>query len=142
MNNYFTGHPVRRGVYFNLNPIDVQFVGADEEILDGVPGGNYVRVPTFLALLGSPLLGAAFVVLFPVLVFGSVIVLMGQALSKKMGETVREQAPLLRMQGAPAASYLQRENEGDEAADADELEVLEDEVLAAREAEDEETEEN
>ncbi|MDF1564037.1 MAG: hypothetical protein P1V51_13395 [Deltaproteobacteria bacterium] len=132
MKNYFSNQPVPRGVYFNLNPIDLQFVSSDDEILEGEPGANYVRIPTFLALLGSPLLGVAFVILFPVLIFASIAVLAAQALSKKAGEAVREQAPLLRMQGAPVASYLQRENEGEEGSDRDELSDLETEVDAAR----------
>ena len=56
------------GVYLSTRPLDVRFVGADGETLEGRPGVGYRRLPTALVVAAGPLFGALFVVAFPVLV--------------------------------------------------------------------------
>ncbi len=133
-----SGNPVSRGVYLSLKPLDISFVGTDGEVLEGPPGASYVRIPTILALLASPALGGLFVVLFPVLVFAAMITLLGKVVVNSLGKTLRQQAPLLRMQGTPAVSYLKRdEEEGETEEVTDDLIELEEEIREAREEEDE-----
>lgn len=74
MRNYHTGEPVAYGVYASLRALDVCFVGADGESLEGRAQANYRRVPTLLMLLLAPLAGAVFVMAFPALVLGLVFV--------------------------------------------------------------------
>ena len=131
-----SGNPVSRGVYLSLKPPDISFVGNDGEVLEGPPGARYARIPTILALLASPALGGLFVVLFPVLVFAAVITLLGKVVAQSLGKTLRQQAPLLRMQGTPAVSYLKRdEEEGETEEVTDDLIELEEEIREAREEE-------
>ena len=138
MKTHKTNDLVSRGVYLALTPPDICFVGSDGEALEGREGVSYTRIPSILALALSPVLGGLFVALFPLLVFGALIVMIGQVASDRVGHAVRQQAPLLRMQGAPVASYLNREGEeGETTEESDELEILDAEVQSAREEEDE-----
>lgn len=61
------GDKVREGVYLGTNRLSMRYVGAPDEPLPGREGTRYVRLPTWLLLLLSPVLGGLFVVAFPLI---------------------------------------------------------------------------
>jgi hypothetical protein len=62
---YQTGESVRWGVYLGLTRPGVAHVGATGEKLRGHEGVRYLRIPTLLVVVLSPLLGLLYVILFP-----------------------------------------------------------------------------
>ncbi|NJK88804.1 MAG: hypothetical protein HC923_04985 [Myxococcales bacterium] len=62
------------GVYVGANRPLVAYVGSDGEHLPGLPGHRYLRIPALVVVLGSPFLGLAYILLFPVLLAFAAIV--------------------------------------------------------------------
>jgi hypothetical protein len=140
MKTWTNGQTVDRGFY--VGPwFDVQYVGADGEALDGKPGAAYVRVPTLLMLAISPVAGGIFVLAFPLIALGALLVAMAQPVvwaARRAGESF---APLLKPRYQPVAAYLGEPSEKDDEAKAeaadDELGDLRDEVATKRTDDDE-----
>ena len=70
------------GVYVSLRALDIQVVDGEGEKLSGRPGATYRRIPMPLLVLLSPVIGGAFVLLFPVLVLMAVAMAAGNALAR------------------------------------------------------------
>lgn len=68
MNSYNSGDRVKYGAYVSKSPLDIRMVESDGDVLDGRSGASYKRISTPLAVAASPLLGGAFVMLFPLAV--------------------------------------------------------------------------
>lgn len=64
---YTSGERVSWGVYVGLNRPCLSYVGASDEPLEGAQATRFARVPTWLVILGSPLIGLLYIVLFPFL---------------------------------------------------------------------------
>jgi hypothetical protein len=73
MAQYRSGKAARYGVYCSLSPLDVRFNAADGDPLSG-SSEHYRRVPTPLVALAGPVLGAAFVLTFPVVIIFALLV--------------------------------------------------------------------
>jgi hypothetical protein len=133
MKTYKTMQAARYGLYTSSNPIDVRFVGAEGEALDGLPGASYRRVPTPLALVAAPLLGGAFVMAFPVLVLVAAFVVVARFAATAVAQTLQEQAFLASPRWQPVMSYLTKgHKKAGQAEVAAELKDLHSEVAKVR----------
>jgi hypothetical protein len=74
MKKYIDGELAPWGVYVSPRALDARVVNADDEPLEGKPGAEYLRVPTILAVVASLMLGALFVMTFPLVIFGAFVV--------------------------------------------------------------------
>lgn len=63
-----TGDVVRWGIYLGLTRPSVAVVETSGAVLEGTPRVPYIRLPTFVVVLGCPLLGLLYVTIFPALV--------------------------------------------------------------------------
>lgn len=106
MKTYKTTQAAPYGLYMSAHPIDVRVVGATGEALEGLPDATYRRIPTPLALSLSPLLGAGFVIAFPVLILAAVATGVLQLLLRPLHEVLTDHAWLASPRWQPAASYL------------------------------------
>jgi len=140
MKTYTNGQTVKRGFY--VGPwFDVQHVGADGEMLQGRPDAGYVRVPTSLMLVLSPVAGGVFVMAFPLLALGALLVAMAQPVlwaARRVGEA---STPLLKVRYQPAMAYLGETRpedapKADAAETTDDLADLRDEVADRKDDED------
>jgi hypothetical protein len=82
METVHSGDKVKAGVYVAVRALDVQHVGAEGETLQGKAGATYRRVPTTLLLLGGPVLGGLFVLLFPAVVAVAILIALAQLAGK------------------------------------------------------------
>lgn len=142
MKTYRTGEPARYGLYIASRPLDMTFVGAEGEALDGVKGATYRRVPSLLALVMAPVLGGAFVTVFPLVVIVTVAGVAGHWVGTRAAEAARRHANLAGVRWEPVASYLHRPEEGEQESTEtgekdEEMAELEAEVRERREAEEE-----
>lgn len=108
--------PAPYGLYISTRPLDVRFVGADGESLDGLPGAAYSRVPTLLAVLLAPVLGGAFVIAFPILVIVAAVVGLLRVTFGGLRKAAGDNAWLASSRWEPSTSYLSK-NEKKEGAD-------------------------
>ena len=138
--HHTAGDPVEYGVYLSLWPFDVQHVGVDGEALQGIGGANYRRVPMWAALLVSPILGGAFVLLFPLFIAAAIVyasgLLLRRGLSTLLGASPATEGPAV---FAPGAAWLGGRNgvrptsaEAGDGEGAEELVDLEREVEERR----------
>lgn len=133
MKRYETGEPAPYGIYLARNKVDIRFVGADGEGLEGRKGGVYSRLPTWLVVLVGPALGGMFVMAFPLLVIASIIGTLGVALVRKLGGN---HAYVARAGWQPAAAYFKKDQAEPGTAEQDPaLEQLEAEVAVRADAE-------
>ena len=136
MKRHESNQPAPYGLYVSTNAMDVRFVGAEGETLEGLPGATYVRVPTLLALLLAPVLGGAFVMAFPVLI----LAVSGVGLAKIAVGGVRKAATdgawFAGPRWEPATSYLAKGEKKGAAEVPPELSDLKAEVDAKRVEED------
>jgi hypothetical protein len=140
MKSYRDQESVPYGLYLSTQPLDVRFVGADGELLQGRPEASYSRLPILAVLVAGPVLGGAFVLAFPIVILVTLTAAFGQLAARWLRGLFHEQVPVVRARWAPAAAYLNDTEAatGDPEAEADEdseLEDLEAEVEAAREHE-------
>jgi len=139
MKTYQTGQSVAYGVYASLRALDVRYVGADGEALDGRAGAQYWRVPTLLMLALAPVAGGLFVIAFPALVLGLAVAAATRPAWSALAGLADRRAHLAVVQWQPTAAYLrppQEEPPAEGAAaqsDAQPLADLEREVSARRE---------
>lgn len=64
---FSAGEVVRWGIYVGVNRLCVSYVSAENVPLEGEAGARFVRVPTWMVVVGSPVIGGLYVVLFPFL---------------------------------------------------------------------------
>jgi len=105
MKKYVSGDKVGYGLYFS--GLHFSFVGADGESLEG-EGKSYVRLPMWLMILVSPILGGIFVMSFPLLVTIIVMVSLGDVLMKKAREALSKHSHWAILRWEPTAAYLSK----------------------------------
>jgi hypothetical protein len=74
------GEEAEWGVYVALNHLAVSHVSATGERLGGEVGTRFLRVPTWLLVVGSPIVGGIYVVFFPVILAVALVAAVGGAL--------------------------------------------------------------
>ena len=74
------GEATEWGVYVAMNHMAVSHVSATGERLGGEVGTRYLRVPTWLLVVGSPIVGGFYVVFFPVILAVALVAAVGGAL--------------------------------------------------------------
>jgi hypothetical protein len=137
------GEQVPWGVYVAMNRLAVRHVSASGEALGGQPGARFVRVPTWLLIAASPVVGGLYVVLFPLILAGVMASFLVHVVAVVVRRAVQSHGHLAHARWEPAASYLRpvaptsaavSEPSSGEAVD-EELRELEAEVAARRERE-------
>lgn len=73
MTTYAHGQNSPYGLYISVRPLDMRFVGAEGERLEGKAGAAYGHVPGPLALLLAPVFGGLFVLTFPFVVLAALL---------------------------------------------------------------------
>ncbi len=136
MKTYKNQQPAQYGLYLSFQPMDVRFVGAEGEALDGMAQAEYRRVPTLLALALAPVLGACFVMAFPLLVIAAVLMAATSAVVQKVRHTANNHAWLAMPHYEPAASYLTKGEKKADAVAPAELSDLQQKVNEKRSQED------
>lgn len=134
-----SGTPVRSGVYVSLWPPDSRFVGMDGDALEGRPGTRYVRVPSFLLLVASPIIGGLFVILFPVMILAALGIALAVLVLRILRPAADSASLLARVGWRPVeASFNGSADAGDPSAEGTqdaELKELAEKVEARREEE-------
>jgi len=115
-----TGEHTEYGVYVSARPPDVSVVADERAPLAGRAGARYVRIPTPLAVLLSPVAGAVFVLAFPLLVIGAIAVALTRGALSAMREYGREHAYVAELRWSPQAAYLKHPGEPDRGEQPDE----------------------
>ncbi|TNF35365.1 MAG: hypothetical protein EP329_06280 [Deltaproteobacteria bacterium] len=134
MKRYENGTEAPYGLYLSASPIDVRFVGAEGEALDGREGARYLHLPAWMVVALGPALGGAFVMAFPLLVIAAVL---GLALTLTFKGLGTKHSYVARANWQPAAAYFDQGATGDDVDplwDA-EMAALEREVMARAEIE-------
>lgn len=106
MKTYQTTKPAPYGVYASLSPLDMRFVGADGESLEGKAQADYFRVPTGLMLVLAPVAGAVFVVAFPALVLGMTVAAVGNYAAKQVSNVANDSVHFTVARWQPTAAFL------------------------------------
>jgi hypothetical protein len=139
MKRYETGSEAPYGLYISGRPLDIRFVGADGESLEGQPGAKYGRLPMWTVVALGPAMGGFFVVAFPLLVIGALLVALSRAIASKLAD---QTAWVARGGYQPVAAYFKGDEESTAAAEptdavegASGLEDLEGEVAERAERE-------
>lgn len=118
MKTHKNQQPAQYGLYLSFNPMDVRFVGAEGEALDGLADAEYRRVPTLLALALAPVLGACFVLAFPVLVIAAVLMAAAKLVVQQVRHTASQHAWIAMPHYEPVASYLTKGEKKADGAEA------------------------
>ena len=105
MKRYTAQQPAPYGLYLSARPLDLRFVGAEDEPLAGRDGASYRRIPTLLVVLLGPALGAAFVLAFPLVLAAVLVGFAVSAISR--GVSAHRHAFVARTRWQPAASYFE-----------------------------------
>ena len=95
--------PATYGLYLSTRPLDLRFVGADGEALDGRDGASYRRIPTWLAVLVGPILGGLFVIAFPLI---AIVAFLGTAITAAVRAATHRHAYVARSTWQPAVSFF------------------------------------
>lgn len=133
-----TGEVVRWGVYVGLNRLCVSYVSADDERLDGDAGTRFLRVPTWLVVVGSPLIGGLYVVLFPFLLAAALLTVLVGLVAAPFSRASEDVGRLATSHWEPSAAYLEHpeQDAAEPSMQADNpLSDLEAEIAARRAAE-------
>ncbi len=110
MKFYKTGEQVNYGLYISPRAMDMCFIGAEGEALNGVPGAMYARLPVLLMLVLSPAFGGVFVMSFPVIVVAMVAYVMFQGIALMIKNMFRRHANLVVMRWEPTMAYFNKKN--------------------------------
>lgn len=148
MKSYNANETAEYGIYYSLRNLDVRFVGADGEMLEGKAGVTYNRLPMALALAAGAVLGGAFVMAFPLIILAATFYGIFRVVANKVSAAVEKRAYLAMLRWEPVGSYLSgsrkdhEHKDGEDAAPAeatsasgDDLADLRDEVAERRERE-------
>ena len=129
MKRYETGSEAPYGLYVTARPPDIRFVGAEGESLEGHEGAKYMHLPMWTVVALGPVMGGFFLVSFPLLVIGALLVALSRAIA---GKFANQHAWVARGGYQPVAAYFKGDEEGTASAEAGEgdtgLEDLEGEV--------------
>ena len=90
--------------------MDMCFIGAEDETLEGVPGATYIRLPVLLMLLLSPAFGGVFVMTFPVIVLAMVGIVFLQSVAHLIKNMFHRHADLVVMRWEPTIAYFNKKN--------------------------------
>ena len=131
---------VRYGVYMSLRPLSARFVSADGASLEGAQGATYRRLPTILVVALGPLIGGAFVLAFPLIVAGALLLALGRLTMRALRHSADRSAHLAKVRWEPATAYLHSGETGSDGVPDDDpqqeaLDDLEHEVAERRAAE-------
>lgn len=128
------GEPVGWGIYVGINRLCVCYVSAPNEPLEGDAGTRYLRVPTWMVLVGSPLLGGLYVLLFPLVMAGALLAVVGSLIAAPIARASERYGRMTTSNWQPNAAYLQRPSNEDSASThtEDPLADLSEEVAARR----------
>jgi hypothetical protein len=105
------GDQVTFGVYASMKPVDIRFVGADGETLEGKAGALYRRIPTLAMVALAPVFGGVFVMAFPALVVMLAIVGLARFAGRQL---VGDTAHLAVMRWEPTTAYLKQTGDSTE----------------------------
>ena len=108
MKKYRVGESVDYGIYFCPRMLDLRFVGADTEMLDGKLGGEYFRIPSILLVAIAPIIGGVFVMAFPLMVVAMSVFAVLMAAGRAFAEASKSMAPLFDLRWQPLTAYLNR----------------------------------
>jgi len=128
------GESVGWGIYVGINRLCVCYVSAPDEPLEGQPGTRYLRVPTWMVLIGSPLLGGLYVLLFPLVMAGALLAVVGSLIAAPFARASQRYGRLTTSTWQPNAAYLNRptEDKSSSGQAEDPLADLSEEVEARR----------
>lgn len=128
MKKYRAKEPAKWGMYLAVNRLDLTTVNAEGELLDGREGAHYVRLPTPLVAVLSPVLGGVFVLFFPIVIFAALLTAAGQATVKVVRRAWDRQRHLVRLRWEPLVANLDHNDDDAHAANRDGLQDLHAEV--------------
>ncbi len=111
MKRYENDSQAPYGMYLSTRPFDVRLVNGHSDRLEGIEGASYRRLPMWLVVALGPILGGAFVLLFPLVVLASPIAAL---LHRGQASVVEEHAYVARGGFQPAMSYFKGEQATDE----------------------------
>lgn len=135
MKRYNNGTEAPYGLYLSTNRVDLRFVGADGESIEGRDNARYVHLPTWMLVVLGPALGGAFVMAFPLLVIASVLGFVATMAVKRLSA---DHGYVARSSWQPAAAYFDHGATGDASLTPEgdaEMAALEREVMARAELE-------
>ena len=113
MKTYKSGSQVGYGLYVAPGALDVRFVGAEGETLEGKADAKYFRLPALLMILASPVIGGVFVLAFPLIVLMIAAYAVVQFFGNKASEAVGNNSHLAFMRWEPTAAYLKKTGKKD-----------------------------
>ena len=128
MKIYLSGNQVQYGIYVAPKALDVRFVGADGEMLDGKAGANYYRIPTLLIIAAAPVIGGIFALAFPVMVILMATAAIARVAYNVIHSSAQKRAHLIQMRWDPAAAYFKKGK-----TESRDMNALRDEVKERRE---------
>ncbi len=111
MKRYENNSQAPYGMYLSTRPFDVRLVNGHSERLEGLEGASYRRLSMWLVVALGPILGGAFVLLFPLIVLASPVAAL---LHRSQSAVVEEHAYVARGGFQPAMSYFKGEQGADE----------------------------
>lgn len=136
MKRYQTGSEAPYGLFVSVRPLDVRFVGADGESLEGHAGAQYVHLPMWTVVALGPVLGGFFLISFPLLALAALLVVLGRATA---GHLATRYAWVARSAYRPVMATFRGDDDGAPSGDAAEdcggLEDLWEEVRERAECE-------
>ena len=134
MKEFKTGDKVPYGIYGSLKSIDLRYVGADDDILDGKKNASYIKIPSLLLVALAPAIGGIFVLGFPLLVIIGLFAIPIYYGTKHMADVTKDAAAKVgEVNWEPSAAYMDGRKEKIESAKKNEstpkeLEELEERV--------------
>lgn len=102
------GELVDWGIYVGVNRLCVCYVSAPNEALEGEAETRYLRVPTWMVLVGSPIIGGLYVLLFPVIMAGALVAVLVSLAVTPFARASERWGQLAGSQWQPSAAYLDR----------------------------------
>jgi hypothetical protein len=80
MKRYFGSEWVKAGYYLSPARRRIESIGKEGGELPGEAGARYFRIPLPILMMVSPILGAAYVILLPVIGIGAILWLVSEKL--------------------------------------------------------------
>ncbi|MBK8010538.1 MAG: hypothetical protein IPK13_04265 [Deltaproteobacteria bacterium] len=103
---YMAGQAAPWGLYVGLNRLSVRYISASGEALVGPAKARYLKIPTWISVLASPLIGGLYVVFFPLILAAALFVVLGELLYAVVTRTWADHAHLANARFSPSAAYL------------------------------------
>lgn len=127
---YTSGERVGWGVYVGLNRLCVSYVSASDEVLEGERATRFARVPTWLVILGSPLIGLLYVILFPFLLGAALFTVLLSLVVAPFRRVTERYSTLTTSRWEPSAAYLDKPEAEAEASEVEATEPSEEDPFA------------